>query len=65
MDELVIAASTQAILDWFAIEAKTTIEAKYPSHPGLVDIRAARNFSRFAPPPGAAHFSIFARATDP
>ena len=35
------------------------------SHPGLVDIiRAARNFSRFAPPPGAAHFSRFARATD-
>ena len=34
-------------------------------HPGLVDIRAARNFSRFAPPPGAAHFSRFARATDP
>ena len=33
-------------------------------HPGLVDIRAARNFSRFAPPPGAAHFSRFARATD-
>ena len=57
--------STGARVPSAKVRAKVTADGvKAVGHPGVLDIRAARNFSRFAPLPGAAHFSRFARNTD-